>query len=165
MAKNQNIKQKHYCNTINKDLKKCVTCSVVSDSLWFYGLWSSRLLCPENSSDKNTGVGCYFFLLGVFQTQSWNPGPLRCRQIILSELTGKDLKKWSTSKKKKILKNLPKYQSFSILVIPYICMHIWVCVCVYIYIYKTAWFTTQMCRKNKSLRLKEWPSYVDVLHA
>ena len=56
------------------------------------------------------------------ELEPWSP--VLQADSLLSELTGKDLKKWSTSKKKKILKKPPKYQSFSILVIPYICMHI-----------------------------------------
>ena len=42
--------------------------SVMSDSLWSYGLSAARLLCPWNSPDKNTGVGCHFLLQGPFLT-------------------------------------------------------------------------------------------------
>ena len=31
------------------------------------------LLCPRNFSGKNTGVGCYFLLQGIFPTQGSNP--------------------------------------------------------------------------------------------
>ena len=34
--------------------------SVVSNSLQLHGLWPARLLCPWNSSGKNTAVGCHF---------------------------------------------------------------------------------------------------------
>ena len=34
-----------------------VSCSVVSDSLWPYGLYPASLLCPWGSPGKNTGVG------------------------------------------------------------------------------------------------------------
>ena len=34
---------------------------VVSDSLLHFGLWPIRLLCPWDSPDKNTGVGCMSF--------------------------------------------------------------------------------------------------------
>ena len=38
---------------------RCVcVCSVVSDSLWFYGLYTARLLFPWDSPGKNTGVVC-----------------------------------------------------------------------------------------------------------
>ena len=33
----------------------------------------TRLLCPRNFPDKNTGVGCHFLLQGFFLTQGWNP--------------------------------------------------------------------------------------------
>ena len=33
----------------------------------------TRLLCPWNFPDKNTGVGCHFLLQGFFLTQGWNP--------------------------------------------------------------------------------------------
>ena len=49
---------------------------VVSDSLWPPGLQPTRLLCPWNSPGKNTGVGCHFFLHGIFPTQGSNPSLL-----------------------------------------------------------------------------------------
>ena len=45
--------------------------SVMSDSLQPYGLLPCRLLCPWNSPDKNTGVGCHAFLQ-IFLTQGLN---------------------------------------------------------------------------------------------
>ena len=51
--------------------------SVVSDSLWPHGLYS-----PWNSPGQNTGVGSLWLLQGIFQTQEWNPGLPRCRQIL-----------------------------------------------------------------------------------
>ena len=56
--------------------------SVVSDSLWPYGLEPTKLLCPWNSPDKNIGVGCHFFLQGIFPTQGSNLGLSHCRQIL-----------------------------------------------------------------------------------
>ena len=47
-----------------------VSHSVVSDSLQPHGLHPTRLLCPWDSPDKNTGVGCHAFLQGVFLTNS-----------------------------------------------------------------------------------------------
>ena len=47
--------------------------SVVSDSLRPFGLWPARLLCPWNSPGKNTGVGCYALLQGIFPTRGLNP--------------------------------------------------------------------------------------------
>ena len=56
----------------------CVSCSVVSDSLWLHGLKPSRLLCPWNSPGKNSGLGCPFLLLGIFLNQGLNPSLLHC---------------------------------------------------------------------------------------
>src|SRR5574340_697992 len=41
--------------------------SVVSDSVRPHRRQPSRLLCPWDSPGKNTGVGCYFLLQGIFQ--------------------------------------------------------------------------------------------------
>ena len=41
----------------------------MSDSLGSHGLYLARLLCPWDSPDKNTGVGCHALLLGIFPTQ------------------------------------------------------------------------------------------------
>ena len=59
-----------------------VSHSVMSDSLWPLGLWPARLLCPWDSPDKNTGVGCRSLLQGIFPTQELNLGLLHCRQIL-----------------------------------------------------------------------------------
>ena len=46
------------CHFIDENLMfKCVSFSVVTDSLWPHGLQPSRLLCPWNFPGKNTGVG------------------------------------------------------------------------------------------------------------
>ena len=40
----------------------CVVCqvsSVLSDFSQSYGLWPARFLCPWDSPDKNTGMGCH----------------------------------------------------------------------------------------------------------
>ena len=47
-------------------------CSVMSYSLWPRGLQPTRLLCPWDSSGKNTGVGCHFLLQGIFPSQGSN---------------------------------------------------------------------------------------------
>ena len=46
--------------------------SVVSNSLRPRGLLSPRLLCPQDFSGKNTGVGCCILLQGSFPTQGSN---------------------------------------------------------------------------------------------
>ena len=35
-----------------------------------------------NSSDKNTGMGFYALIQGIFPTEEWNPGLPPCRQIL-----------------------------------------------------------------------------------
>ena len=37
---------------------------------------------PQNSSGKNSGVGCHSLVQGIFPTQGSNPGLLHCRQIL-----------------------------------------------------------------------------------
>ena len=39
-----------------------LSCSVMYHSLQTHGLQPTRFLCPQNSSGKNTGVGCHFLL-------------------------------------------------------------------------------------------------------
>ena len=53
------------------------SCSVMSDSLWPHGLYSSW-----NSSGQNTGVGSHSLLQGIFPIQGSNPGLPRCRRIL-----------------------------------------------------------------------------------
>ena len=48
----------------------CVSRSVMSNSMRPHGLQPSRLLCPWDSPDKDTAVGCHFLLQGVLP----NPG-------------------------------------------------------------------------------------------
>ena len=60
----------------------CVSHSVVADSLQPHGLQPTRLLCPWDFTDKDTGVSCHFLLQGIFPTQGSNLGLLRCRQIL-----------------------------------------------------------------------------------
>ena len=54
--------------------------SVRSSSLWPYGPWPTRLLCPWDSPGKNTGIDCHFLLQGIFPTWRLNLGFLYCRQ-------------------------------------------------------------------------------------
>ena len=65
----------YVCYSIHIEVSKncaCQVTSVVSDSLWRYGLWPARLLCPWGSPGKNTGVGCHALLQGIFPTQGLN---------------------------------------------------------------------------------------------
>ena len=53
----------------------CFCCSVAKSCptlLLPHGLQPIRLLCPWDFSGGNTGVGCYFLLQGIFQTQGLN---------------------------------------------------------------------------------------------
>ena len=54
------------------------SCPILSDPmdcscLWSHELWATRLLCPWDSSGKNTEVACHFLLNGIFLTQGLNP--------------------------------------------------------------------------------------------
>ena len=53
---------------------KAKMCSVTQSCLTLlpFGLEPSKLLCPWDFPGKNTGVGCHFFLQGIFLTQGWN---------------------------------------------------------------------------------------------
>ena len=62
--------------------KKRVTRSVIADSLPSHGLQPAMFLCPWDSPGRNTGVGCYSLLQGIFPTQRSNPGLLHCQQIL-----------------------------------------------------------------------------------
>ena len=73
---------KRHRNQFKEQKKKSVTYLVMSNSLWPYGLYPTRLLCLWNSPGKNTGVGCHVFLQGIFLIQGMNPGLLHCRQIL-----------------------------------------------------------------------------------
>ena len=51
-------------NCLTWQLINARACSVVSNSLWFHGLYPARLFCRCDSPRKNTGVGCHFLLQG-----------------------------------------------------------------------------------------------------
>ena len=50
----------------------CSVASVMFDSVRPCGWSPARLLCPWDSSGKNTGVGCHFLLQRIFLTQGLN---------------------------------------------------------------------------------------------
>ena len=54
----------------------------LSDSLRSHGQQPPRFLCPWNSPDKNTGVGCHDPLQGIFLTQGLNRVSWIARQIL-----------------------------------------------------------------------------------
>ena len=51
-------------DTKTQQLLCAVLCSIVSNSLWLHGLQPTRILCPQDYSSKNTGVGCKSLLQG-----------------------------------------------------------------------------------------------------
>ena len=53
----------------NSVQKVNVLVAQASLTLRSYGLWSTRLLCPWNSPDKNIGVGSHSLLQGIFPIQ------------------------------------------------------------------------------------------------
>ena len=57
-------------------MQVCKVTSVMSNSLWPYGLEPTRLLCPWDFPGKNPGVGCHALLQGTFPTQGSNPSLL-----------------------------------------------------------------------------------------
>ena len=65
----------------------CSVTSVVSSSVRHYGLQPARLLCTWDSPGKNTEVGSYALLQGIFLTQKLNPDLLPCRQILYGWIT------------------------------------------------------------------------------
>ena len=46
----------------------CLVVLIVSDSVWFYALQPTSLLCPWDSPGKNTRGGCHALLQGIFPT-------------------------------------------------------------------------------------------------
>ena len=50
--------------------------------------WTVALQAPLSMGfpSKNTGVGCYFLLQGIFLTHGLNPGLLHCKWMLYSLL-------------------------------------------------------------------------------
>ena len=91
--------------------------------------WPTRLLCPWNSPDKNTGVSCHSLLQGIFQTQGLNSGLLHFKRI-LYHLSHQESPKMLlvTNKSTWYFKNLDG--NVWITLIKYIYIYIYMCVCV-----------------------------------
>ena len=94
-VKNNGIGGVQYCHFINLQsalrqkqtdpTRYCCCCLVTQSCLTVfqpYGLQPTRLLCPWGFPGKDTGVGSYFLLKGIFLTQRSNPHLLHCRQIL-----------------------------------------------------------------------------------
>lgn len=60
-------------------------CSVAQSrlTLCLHGLWPTRLLCPWNPPEKNTGIGYNFLLQGIFPSQGSNLSFLHWQSDIL----------------------------------------------------------------------------------
>ena len=68
----QHIEKQRYYFADKSSHIQIVSHSAMSNSLRPHGVWPVSLLCPWNSSGKNTGVGCYSLLQGIFLTQESN---------------------------------------------------------------------------------------------
>ena len=82
-------------SAIHTHVCACSVASVMSNSLWLYGLQPTSLLHPWNSPGKNTGVGCRRAGLpacpppGDLPSRGIKPQHLlHCRQILYHWATG-----------------------------------------------------------------------------
>ena len=104
--------RKHLTNSLFSCVCVCVSHSVMSNSLRPRGLQPAKLLCPQDFSGKNTGVGCHFLLQGIFPAQRLNPGLLHCRQTLYHLSLIVDL--FSTPSFKTLLKLCPLHGAHDI---------------------------------------------------
>ena len=72
-----------------------------------YGPQPARLLCPWDSSGKNTRVGCHALLQGIFLTQGSNPGLLHRRWVFTI---------WATKEAQQRLQSYPRQVTKSMVV-------------------------------------------------
>ena len=93
-----------FCNCVQQDLRNInnklkVKVKLLCRVQLFVTPWTVAYQAPLSmeSPGKNTGVGCYFFLQGIFPTQGSNPGLPNCRQILyhLSSLVAQSVKSLS----------------------------------------------------------------------
>ena len=106
---------------LKKDMRKLPWCNeakVLSRSSHvrlFATPWTAtRLLCPWDCPEKNTGVGSHSLLQGIFPTQEPKPGLLHCRGIIIwatREAQRCSIEKKKTSVKYLIIKFYVDYMS------------------------------------------------------
>ena len=86
-------KKKRYWPKVNKDpeelsyISDFVLCSQPLSRVQLFcvgphELYPTRLLCPCDFPNKNTGVCCHFLLQGIFLTQGLNLCLLLCRRIL-----------------------------------------------------------------------------------
>ena len=74
----------HWLSILHTVRVKEVKVSLLSHVLLLqpHGLYPTGLPCPWNSPGKNTGVGSYSLLQGIFLTQGSNLSLLNCMQIL-----------------------------------------------------------------------------------
>ena len=68
----------------------CLVAKLCPTLLQHLGLLPASLLCSWDFPGKNTGLGCYFLLQGIFPAQGSNLCFLHCRQILNSWSTRED---------------------------------------------------------------------------
>ena len=84
----------------------CLVTSVVSKSMRPCGLQPSRLLCPWDSLDDSTGVGCHAALQGIFPLQAGSlPLSHQGSPYILKHLLYKHLYMYGASLVAQLVKN------------------------------------------------------------
>ena len=55
------------------EIEDVCVCESLQSCLTLCDCMDCRLFCPWDFPGKNTGVGCYFLLQGIFLTQGLNP--------------------------------------------------------------------------------------------
>ena len=74
-----------------------LNCLSHADTLWVYGLYPIRLLCPWDSPGNNTGVGCHAHFRGIFLTQGPNSHLLLSSGFFTTEPPEKPLSSFTLS--------------------------------------------------------------------
>ena len=85
------------CESVCECVSVCFTQSF--DSLWPLGLQPARLLHPWYSPGKNTGVGCYALLQGIFTTQKSN----QSSTLQVDSLPSEPKQPYSHNKRKRLI--------------------------------------------------------------
>ena len=86
----------------------CISSSVVSDSLRPHGLQFARLLCPWDSSGKNTRVGCHSLLQGCLPNPEIKPRYPALQAVSLPGSHQGRPSPWLRNKERRKLKVLEK---------------------------------------------------------
>ena len=74
---------------MKEEKSEIISLSVMSKSLWPYGLQPTSFLCPQDSPGKNTRVGCHALPQGILLTEGLN---------WVSSTDGRFLMAWATKK-------------------------------------------------------------------